>query len=185
MLIAGTNFPGGGYETMATTGLLSPSTSARWILPLLAVSTIAAAAGVGRPWLLANTTASEPRGLYIGALAAPAVGRLVAFQAPAAAFPYAGRTPILKAVAAGPGDLVCTTSGRLAINGRDRAPIARVDHTGRPLPRWIGCRLLRGDELFVFSDRVPNSLDSRYFGPVSTRQVLGVYTRLPLLSEAR
>jgi type IV secretory pathway protease TraF len=41
------------------------------------------------------------------------------------------------------------------------------------------------DELFVFSDRVPNSLDSRYFGPVSTRQVLGVYTRLPLLSEAR
>ena len=158
---------------MDTTGLLSTSTSARWILPLLAVSTIAAAAGVGRPWLLANTTASEPRGLYIGALATPAVGRLVAFQAPAAAFPYAGRTPILKAVAAGPGDLVCTTSGRLAINGRDRAPIARVDHKGRPLPQWVGCRAMRGDELFVFSDRVPNSLDSRYFGPIPKDLIVG------------
>ena len=158
---------------------------ARLGLPLLAISTIAATASVGRPWLLANTTPSEPRGLYVGESVAPAVGRLVAFRPPAVARPYAGRTPILKAVAAGPGDTVCTTSGRLVINGRERAPIARVDHAGRPLPCWMGCRTLQAGELFLFSDRVPNSLDSRYFGLVSTGQVLGVYRRLPLLSEAR
>ena len=170
---------------MATTGLRSPSTSARWILSLLAVSTVAAAASVGRPWLLANTTASEPRGLYIGALAAPAVGRLVAFQAPAAAFPYAGRTPILKAVAAGPGDLVCTTSGRLAINGRDRAPIARVDHTGRPLPRGSAAASCAGTSCSYSPIGSPTASTAATSGRVSTRRVLGVYTRLPLLSEAR
>jgi conjugative transfer signal peptidase TraF len=168
---------------MATPRLRFGATLGRWWLPLLAVSAIGATTSFGRPWLVANFTPSEPRGLYIGGVAPPAVGRVVAFEAPAAAFPYAGRTPLLKAVAAGPGDLVCTTGGRLAINGRDRAPIAQVDRAGRPLPRWIGCRVLGAGELFVFSDRVPNSLDSRYFGPISTRQVLGVYSRLPLLSE--
>jgi type IV secretory pathway protease TraF len=112
----------------------------------------------------------------------PAAGRLVAFEAPAAAFPYAdGRlgylrhTTLLKAVAAGAGDEVCTLTGRLRINGRDRAPIASHDGLGVALPHWSGCRRLAANELFVFSDRVPNSFDSRYFGPLDRAAVVGVY----------
>jgi type IV secretory pathway protease TraF len=78
-------------------------------------------------------------------------------------------------VAAGPGDEVCTVTGRLRIDGRDRAPIAVRDSFGLTLPRWSGCRRLGPDELFVFSDRVPNSFDSRYFGPVNRSTVVGVY----------
>lgn len=153
---------------------------------LLAVGLAALAAlSQGGPVLLANTTASEPKGLYVRRFAPVRVGALIAFATPAPAFPYADyrlgylRTrPLLKAVAAGPGDLVCTASGRLVINGADRAAIARVDGEGRALPRWNGCRRLGADELFAFSDRVPNSFDSRYFGPVSRGAVIGVFRPL-------
>jgi conjugative transfer signal peptidase TraF len=164
----------------------------RWGLFALAVATIAATLAIGRPWLLSNTTPSEPPGLYLGTWQPPKVGRIVAFHAPAAAFPYADthmgylrRVPLLKAVAAGPGDHVCTTSGRLVINGEDRAPIARVDGAGRALPRWSGCRVLGNDEFFVFSDRVRNSFDSRYYGPVPRAALLGVYVPLTIRTDRR
>jgi len=35
--------------------------------------------------------------------------------------------------------------------------------------------------LFVFSARVPNSFDSRYYGPVRRSDVMGSYRRLALL----
>jgi type IV secretory pathway protease TraF len=118
------------------------------------------------PLVLLNTTPSEPPGLYAAMPAPIRVGAIVAFKAPAAAFPYADlrlgylhRTPMLKAVAAGPGDRVCAATGRLVINGQDRAPIVAKDR----------------DELFVFSARVPNSFDSRYFGPVAKDAVVGVF----------
>jgi conjugative transfer signal peptidase TraF len=88
---------------------------------------------------------------------------------------------MLKAVAAGPGDSVCTAADHLVINGRDLAPIASRDGEGRALPRWTACRQLGPDELFVFSARVPNSFDSRYFGPVSRTAVMGVFN--PLLTR--
>jgi len=135
-----------------------------------------------RPIFLLNTTPSEPLGLYIETPGAVSAGRLVAFRAPASAFPYADRrlgylhhTTLLKAVAAGPGDAVCTTAGRLRINGQDRAPIAVGDSLGVTLPRWTGCRRLGANEFFVFSDRVPNSFDSRYFGPIDRSSIVGVY----------
>jgi conjugative transfer signal peptidase TraF len=135
-----------------------------------------------RPIFLLNTTPSERPGLYIQTPGPVSVGRLVAFNAPAAAFPYADRrlgylrhTTLLKAVAAGPGDVVCARTGRLRINGHDRASIAVRDRFGVALPRWSGCRRLGANEFFVFSDRVPNSFDSRYFGPVDRSSIVGVY----------
>jgi conjugative transfer signal peptidase TraF len=157
----------------------------RW--PILAFAAAVSALALGgafsaRPFLLFNTTPSEPTGLYVETPDRPADGRLVAFKAPAAAFPYAdGRlaylrhTTLLKAVAASAGEDVCTLAGRLRINGRDRAPIAAHDGFGVELPHWSGCRRLAANELFVFSDRVPNSFDSRYFGPVDRSAVVGVY----------
>ena len=64
---------------------------------------------------------------------------------------------MLKTVAAGSGDQVCARDGRLVIAGRDRGAIAWTDREGRALPHWKGCRRLGPSELFVFSDRVPNS----------------------------
>lgn len=141
------------------------------------------------PRVLINTTPSEPPGLYVRSPMTPEPGRIVAFSAPAAAFPYADhrlsylhRVPLLKSVAAGPGDVVCTVNGQLEIGGKIRAPIAQVDRQGIALPRWRACRPLSADELFVFSDRVPNSFDSRYFGPIHRSAVLGVYAPLVVLA---
>ena len=143
------------------------------------------------PVVLFNATPSEPPGLYAASLAPVRVGELIAFKAPAAAFPYADRklgylrhTLMLKGVAAGSGDRVCAATNRLVINGQDRASIAAADGEGRALPRWLGCRQLGPDELFVFSARVPNSFDSRYFGPVSRTAVIGVFQPL-LINERR
>lgn len=164
-----------------------------WMAPAVALVPLAASfGGPSRPLFLANATLSEPPGLYIGSAGRPTVGSLVAFRAPPAAFPYADlrlqelhRVPLLKGIAAGPGDEVCTTSGRLVINGRDRAPIAQADRQGRGLPHWRGCRRLGADELFAFSDRVPNSFDSRYFGPVTRSAVVGVYRPLVVAQGGR
>lgn len=138
-------------------------------LPLLAL------AQTHRNLLLVNRTPSEPLGLYVRALHAPVhVGALIAFRAPATAFPYADRregflheTPILKTVAALAGDQVCTLGGVLTINGVRRASIAARDSRGVALPHWTACRRLLAGEAFVFSGRVTNSFDSRYFGPVA------------------
>ena len=154
------------------------------ILGGVAVS-VAALVCAGSPQILINHTPSEPLGPYWRIHTPPAVGALVAFKAPPAAFPYADQRLsylrgelMLKAVAAGPGDRVCTTGASLAINGVMRGRIVERDGQGRRLPRWRGCRRLQPGELFVFSNRVPNSFDSRYFGPISVRSVTGVYRRL-------
>lgn len=121
-----------------------------------------------------NETPSEPPGVYVRAAHGPiGVGTIIAFLAPAQAFPYADRragylhqTPILKVVAAAGGDQVCTVGGVLTVNGVRLAPVQARDSQGFALPHWIACRRLASDELFVFSNRVPNSFDSRYYGPV-------------------
>jgi conjugative transfer signal peptidase TraF len=159
---------------------------------VFAASAAAAAAAVtpASPVLLLNRTPSEPTGVYLRVGATPARGDIIAFRTPRAAFPYADarmaylhHRPLLKAVAAGPGDAVCTTSGTLVINGVGRAPIAVRDGRGRALPRWRGCRRLMAGEVFVFSARVPNSFDSRYYGPVAVSAILGVYRLLAPISE--
>lgn len=149
-------------------------------LPLALASTLA-----DRPAILINTSPSEPMGLYVARGAPPARGERIAFRIPAPGRTYAARvmperlrSSILKTVLAQEGDLVCTTSGRLVVNGRDLAPIIDRDRRGERLPHWRGCRPLRAGEYFVFSSRIPNSFDSRYYGPVSSGDVIGVYAPL-------
>lgn len=143
------------------------------------------------PPVLINTSASEPPGVYVRTSAVPAVGRIIAFRPPAGAYPYVAeamperaRTSILKTVRAGAGDWVCADHHQLAVNGRTWAGIAAVDRLGRPLPQWRDCRRLAGGEFFVFSTRIPNSFDSRYYGPVRRADVLGVYRPLWPLPRA-
>ena len=144
----------------------------------------------GPPSVLVNTSPSEPPGVYARTTERPTNGRIIAFKVPPAgagyvgrAMPYLRRRPLLKAVAAGPGDAVCEGEGGLVINGHWRAAVVDTDRQGRLLPHWRACRRLGPDELFVFSNRVPNSFDSRYYGPVSRGSILGVYRLVAALGE--
>jgi conjugative transfer signal peptidase TraF len=139
--------------------------------------------------LVINTSPSVAPGLYLRSSEEPAVGKLVDFCIPPAARPYVhGRSGnsgenwyILKPIAAGPGDLVDTTGAWLAINGHPVAPMPPAqDSAGRVLPVWRDRRVLGSDEFFVFSNRIPNSFDSRCYGPIEYGQIESV--RHPLLT---
>jgi type IV secretory pathway protease TraF len=70
------------------------------------------------------------------------------------------------------GDRVCRFGGRVFVNGAVRARAFSRDRRHRRMPVWHGCRRLTPSELFVLSAN-PQSFDSRYFGPVSIRSVVG------------
>jgi conjugative transfer signal peptidase TraF len=139
--------------------------------------------------IVINTSPSVAPGFYIRCSASPRVGAIVDFRIPPAAQAYIfARTGnvgsnwyILKPIAAGPGDQVDTTGDWLVINGRRIAPMPPgTDHSARHLPVWRGNRALGSDEFFVFSGRIPNSFDSRCYGPIDRSQIESV--RAPLVT---
>ena len=148
----------------------------------------AARAAVGRPVILFNPSPSEPTGLYRLSTRPPAPGRVIAFKVPRTGRVYAdahlgqiARAAILKEVAAGEGAMVCEQDGVVSIDGQARGRVAATDRHGVPLPHWTGCQRLQKDQYFVLSNRIPNSFDSRYYGPVSGSDLIGVYQ--PLWTE--
>ena len=128
-----------------------------------------------------NHTPSMSPGLYLRSMDNPAVGRIVAITPPLAAVSYAQRRgmnldgmTLLKPLAAGPGDHVCVTD-ELRINGAHVAPVHRTGADGSPMPVWNGCRDLGADEWFTYAPRIWNSFDGRYYGPVHTESLVGVF----------
>ena len=138
--------------------------------------------------IVINTSDSMPHGLYVRATQPVDVGCIVDFVIPPRAQPYIQRRTgnpgtrwyLLKPLMAGPGDLVDATGNVLLINGKAVGAIADRDGVGRPLPHWRECRRLGPDQFFAISTRVPNSFDSRYFGPIRRAQIAAV--RRPLLT---
>lgn len=162
---------------------VTPSLVAWAILPVSVVAVLSAM--TANPVVLWNRSPSEPEGLYVRTGTFPLPGNIIAFHAPPQVFPYADarmgnlhHIPILKSVGAGEGQSVCTDGGVLAIDGKVVAPVQFHDTHGDRLPIWRGCRVLTTGEVFVFSDRIPNSFDSRYYGPIKTDQILGVFRPL-------
>lgn len=144
---------------------------------------------VGQRVVVINTSPSVKPGLYVRSRMKPAVGRIVDFRIPPPARAYVrsrtGRDGedwyILKPIAAGPGDRVDTAGPWLVINGAKVAPMPPAqDRAGRPLPLWRASLVLGPDEFFVFSARIPNSFDSRCYGPISRWQIESV--RRPLIT---
>jgi conjugative transfer signal peptidase TraF len=151
---------------------------------LLGAGVLIATETAARPVLVLNLSRSEPLGLYARSEQTPALGSYVVFPAPRSVAGYAQRyfsRTILKRIAAGPGAFACVQNHVLFVDGRRWAEVATKDGAGRLLPVWNGCRRLLSGEFFTFSDQAPNSLDSRYFGPVSQTQILGVFK--PLLAS--
>lgn len=140
------------------------------------------------PVLVYNPSPSEPTGFYRLTASAPAPGRLIAFHVPPAGLAYATahiryvvRNSILKEIVAGPGSTVCEHDGSVFVDGRRWGSVAGRDRNGDALPHWSGCQHLGAGEFFALSNRIPNSFDSRYYGPVKSADVLGVYA--PLWTE--
>jgi conjugative transfer signal peptidase TraF len=83
--------------------------------------------------------------------------------------------PLLKYVAAIGGDVVENAARGFTVNGRviDARALSSLDRRGRPLiARPGGPYKLRSDDVWLYSP-ARSSWDSRYFGPVKLRDVIG------------
>ena len=87
--------------------------------------------------------------------------------------------PLIKRVAGCPGDEICRIGLEVRINGVIIAMAQIHDGSGREMPVWSGCYVLHGRRVFLLQDH-PDSFDSRYFGPVDRRLIIGRATRLRL-----
>jgi len=159
-----------------------------WIISLAVAAAMAMASTWANRQIVINTSLSVPQGLYVRSSEPPHVGAIVDFRIPLAAREYVrARTGdsgenwyILKPIAAGPGDRVDTTGDWLVINDRRIAPMPPSDDgAAHRLPIWRGCITLGLEEFFVFSGRIPNSFDSRCYGPILRTQIAAV--RKPLI----
>ena len=129
---------------------------------------------------LVNESPSVPRGLYLRQPGGtPERGAMVALPQPPLARRYLGGLGmpddvlLIKRVAAVGGDSVCRQGRGIRVPYRV-IPVLDLDRRGTALPAWTGCRRLAPDELFLLGD-TPGSFDSRYFGPVRTRDLEGVF----------
>lgn len=140
----------------------------------------AAAIADPAPLLVWNASASAPVGLYRLVAGQPGRGDLILVRPPEGVARLAAERgylplgmPLVKRIAALLGDRVCTADGAISVNGTAVASILARDGTGRPMPRWSGCRTLRSGEVFLLMAGAPDSFDSRYFGPVPASAVIG------------
>ena len=132
------------------------------------------------PWLIWNASASTAIGLYgVHPAGKLHVGDLVvvAPPEPLAAFLAQRRylpvgVPLLKHVSALQGQTVCRTDRAITIDGFVEGLALEDDRRGRPLPVWRGCRVVAAGEVFLMNRR-PDSLDSRYFGPLPITSIVG------------
>lgn len=76
---------------------------------------------------------------------------------------------LIKPVAGTVGDRVCRFGAHVFLRGQ---LVARAATVSEPLPAWQGCRILKDGEVFLLADH-PASFDSRYFGPLHARHVIG------------
>lgn len=132
------------------------------------------------PRLVWNVSASAPLGLYaVAPRAALARGDMVIAWVPSPARKFAAsrgyipmNVPLVKRVAAGPGDHVCAIDAAIFIAGRRAALRRAADGRGRPMPWWTGCRRLNNGEYLLLMDAA-ESFDGRYFGITDARDIVG------------
>jgi conjugative transfer signal peptidase TraF len=135
------------------------------------------------PFVIYNASASAPIGFYRVLDAPIRRGDLILVQAPetvrrlAAERGYLPQSvPLVKRVAALGGDAVCVRNRAIFIESRRVADRLAKDGQGRFLPAWAGCRTLGSGEFFLLMEDVPDSFDSRYFGPVQASAIVGRLT---------
>lgn len=156
----------------------------------IAVLTIGVTMAVDLPMALVwNASSSTPIGLYaIRPAGTLAVSDLVVVAPPAALARFLDArgylpsgVPLVKRIAALPGQRVCRRGASVLVDGAVVASARARDRHGRPLPSWQGCRRIAAGDVFLLN-RHPDSLDGRYFGPLPTHSIVG--QAVPLLTDA-
>lgn len=128
-----------------------------------------------------NASPSVEIGLYWAFYRRPEFGELALVRLPDAIAQIAdqrGYLPrsalLIKPVAGTVGDRVCRFGADVFVRSQ---LVARAATENESLPAWHGCRTLKGSELFLLADH-PSSFDSRYFGPLHAKHVIG--TAVPI-----
>jgi conjugative transfer signal peptidase TraF len=133
------------------------------------------------PQLIWNASASVPIGLYrVQPEPEPKVSDIVVVRPPEPLVGFLSDggylprgVPLLKHVAALGGQRVCRVGSAVSIDGVTVGEALSHDRRGRPLPVWQGCTVLAADQVFLFNADRPDSLDGRYFGPLSRTTMVG------------
>ncbi len=133
------------------------------------------------PKLIWNASASVPIGLYaVTPTSVHRVGDLVVVRPPEALAAFleargylAKGVPLLKHIAALPGQDVCRTGRTITVSGVTMGRALDRDRLGRILPGWEGCRLVADHEVFLMNWQSENSFDGRYFGPLPASTIVG------------
>jgi conjugative transfer signal peptidase TraF len=133
------------------------------------------------PLVIYNASASAPLGFYrVLPKNSLRYGDLVLVKTPESVRSLAAErhylplnVNLVKRIAALPGDRICAINGVVSIKGKQVATQLLADSDGRKLPHWSGCQVLTAGEVFLLMENVPDSFDSRYFGPVSADSILG------------
>lgn len=134
-----------------------------------------------RPWLVWNASPSSQTGLYLVQASGPAaVDDMVIAWPPddarrlgAERHYVPANVPLVKRVGAVAGDRVCAAGEAIFINGRLVALRRGHDPSGRPMPWWTGCELVREGELFLLTPDADLAFDGRYFGITGPSQIVG------------
>ena len=134
-----------------------------------------------RPLIIFNATDSLPHGLYLVVQKSLYErGDLVVFSVPKAVQNLVRQRRwlpdgayLIKPIAGESGDVLSTKTGRCFVNSVDFGPVETVDRSGQPLPVFSISRRLQKDEIAVVNPS-PRSFDSRYFGPIKERDIIGV-----------
>jgi conjugative transfer signal peptidase TraF len=133
------------------------------------------------PKLIWNASASVPIGLYaVHPAGTLRTGELLVVTPPEKLATFLDARhylpkgiPLLKHVAALPGQTVCRTGDMISIDGINVDAALDRDHLGRSLPVWQGCRVIAAGEVFLMNRQSVASLDGRYFGPLPTTTIVG------------
>ena len=143
---------------------------------------LGASAFTGQPkTLIWNASASAPIGFYaVLPVNDLQVSDLVLVMPPAALAEFLNTrrylpkgVPLLKRVLALGGQTICRQGLDIIAYGTSLAQARERDSAGRQLPVWEGCRRIADDDVFLMNWNVPDSVDSRYFGPLPRRSVVG------------
>lgn len=148
----------------------------------LLIVLIAAASTLFKGTFYLNMTRSEPVGLYKLVKGSTAKrGDLVFIKLPAEFEKYVyGRGwlpqgwPLLKKVGGIEGDLYCYSGSEFTINQNPVGTIFKSDSQGLPLPVKAGCFTVKKNNFLPVATGLISSFDSRYFGEISTSNIIGV-----------
>lgn len=133
------------------------------------------------PRFIWNASTSVPIGLYaVRPVRTLSITELVVVQPPADLAQFLAKrrylpagVPMLKRVLALPGQTVCRNAGTITVDGIAMGETRERDSHGRPLPVWQGCERISDGQVFLMNWQSEDSLDSRYFGPLSRTTIVG------------